>query len=338
MKPSEEREHDAAIEDAALQWLLERQEGFSARRAAEFAAWCAADPRHHAAVTEVEEGLAVLADLPAAQPHIARRLAEREASRAAVTAGVAWLRGFNAWAVGAAAAAIVVLVFAFGGFAWSSTGSRIVTDPTTVRRHVALADGSVLHVNTASDVQVQLTPRERRVTLHRGEAHFAVAPDHERPFVVTAAGLRVRAVGTAFDVRIDGAEVRVIVHEGRVEVSSEAQEGSAAPLLGAGEGVRSRDGRVQPVERLEITRLDAALAWHDATVTFSSLPLQQVVERFNRHNPLQLELGDASLASRPIGGTFSLRQPEALLHLLAQEGDVTVDRASAPGRVILKRK
>jgi transmembrane sensor len=214
-----------------------------------------------------------------------------------------------------------------------------VTDAATVRRQVALADGSVLHVNAATALRVELGARERRVALENGEAHFAVAPDQARPFVVAAGGLRIRAVGTAFDVRAVGDEVQVIVHEGRVEVATDGRiSGAPSPILAAGERVVARAGRVQPVERLDAPALRTALAWHGATVVFIDTPLRDVVARFNAHNTLQLTLADPALAARRIGGTFSLDRVDALVSLLEQEGDVAVERRPGDNAVVLRRK
>ena len=54
--------------------------------------------------------------------------------------------------------------------------------------------------------------------LVRGEAHFVVAADASRPFVVSAGAVSVRAVGTEFVVRYSAREIGVLVTEGRVAV------------------------------------------------------------------------------------------------------------------------
>src|SRR3546814_17986320 len=68
----------------------------------------------------------------------------------------------------------------------------------------------------------------RRVILRRGEASFEVAHNVQRPFVVSAEGLDVRAVGTAFVVGIEDGGVEVTVEEGVVAVGGAAR-GSPRP-------------------------------------------------------------------------------------------------------------
>jgi transmembrane sensor len=62
----------------------------------------------------------------------------------------------------------------------------------------------------------------RRVILQRGEAHFEVTKNPQRPFLVTAAGIDIRAVGTAFGVQLGTTAVEVLVTEGRVSVEKSA--------------------------------------------------------------------------------------------------------------------
>src|SRR3546814_10737544 len=68
----------------------------------------------------------------------------------------------------------------------------------------------------------------RRGVLRRGEASLEVGHNGQRPFVVSAEGLDVRAVGTAFVVGIEDGGVEVTVEEGVVAVGG-AASGSPRP-------------------------------------------------------------------------------------------------------------
>src|SRR5690606_5015875 len=72
------------------------------------------------------------------------------------------------------------------------------------RLNVRLEDGSIVALNTATVLEVAYSPGRRDVRLVRGQALFEVARNHDRPFIVTAGDRRVTALGTAFDVRVDG--------------------------------------------------------------------------------------------------------------------------------------
>src|SRR5262249_31093929 len=68
-------------------------------------------------------------------------------------------------------------------------------------RVVPLSDGSVISLNTDSEVVIAYSDARRSIQLIRGEALFDVSKDPLRPFVVRAGEMEVRAVGTSFTVR-----------------------------------------------------------------------------------------------------------------------------------------
>ena len=85
------------------------------------------------------------------------------------------------------------------------------------QRSITLPDGSILHLNTNSQVKIDYSPAYRNVKLLQGEAYFDVAKQPERPFRVYAGRGRVQAVGTAFTVFYrNNNDVDVVVTEGTV--------------------------------------------------------------------------------------------------------------------------
>lgn len=83
-----------------------------------------------------------------------------------------------------------------------------------------LADGSLIQINTDSQLKVDFSDTVRAVRLMRGEAHFDVTRDPDRPFEVYAGKGMVKAVGTAFSVRLSQDYIKVTVSEGRVDLAA----------------------------------------------------------------------------------------------------------------------
>ena len=327
----------AAIEDAAIVWLTERDDGFSPAREREFAQWLRANPRHAAAVARLEQTLGLLGELPVFRSEIntafdraAPVVAFPPASAEQPTLAPAprrWSRAF-AWAGLAAALAL-------GSF----VGWRALQPPqethftTTVAGYgrARLEDGSTLELNSATALRVQFTAAERRVQLESGEAHFAVAHDTGRPFIVSAGGIAVRAVGTAFNVRYtpDGG-VEVTVTEGKVRVGQSGPASTAAesaPLVSAGQRiVLPKHAPLPSVEHVNPASLRAALAWQSRLADFAEAPLSDVIARFNARSRVQLILADDQLAARRIGGTFALDEAEAFVRLLERDGEIIGER------------
>ena len=82
-----------------------------------------------------------------------------------------------------------------------------------------LEDGSTIWLNSNSEVLIDFSEQTRRVNLVKGEAHFEVAKDQDRPFEVYASDRLVRAIGTAFSVYRLEDRIEVLVTEGKVELA-----------------------------------------------------------------------------------------------------------------------
>lgn len=334
MNPRDHLRTDAALDDEAAAWLCERDEGFTPERAQAFADWRDADPRQAAAVARVGRALALLGEMPAVRAPLEARFGRVKATAAPARRGRVVRLPFRLWSAGIAAALVVGLAAWWSAPLRAPVSERYAAGAATPRR-VALRDGSVVDLNAGSDVRVQFTLRERHVALSVGEAHFEVAHDAARPFVVAAGGVSVRAVGTAFNVQLAAGAVDVLVVEGKVEVTratAPANAADAPSLLAAGD--RARISRDDPTTAPTIVKaapaaIRATLAWQDPLTTFNDVPLREVVTRLNQRNETQLVLDEAALGERKIGGVIALDQVEAFVRLLEQDGDVVAERRSA---------
>jgi len=327
-----------AVRAQAVDWIIRREAGWSQQEAAEFALWRASDLRHEAAVREIESAQDLLARLPES-PAAAAMFEEVEAlSRrpARVVRLSPWLKAAGVFA---AAAAIALVAVKFGPRVLPGSSLTFAT-MAGQHRTVALTDGSTLFLNSGSEVDVDFQTSERRVNLRQGEVHFSVAKDEARPFVVAAGAVRVRAVGTAFNIKREPDAIEVIVTEGKVRVTRDDAAAAGEELfLVAGEstvvGARATDP-LPGGTRLAAGALHAKLAWQAPRLEFANTPLTEVVEKFNRYSRVQLEIGDAELAARPVGGTFNADNAEAFVNLLLASGDLRVERVSET-RVVLRK-
>lgn len=325
--------HDDAIDPrinaAATRQLLRRDAGWSRDEAAEFALWRAADPRHEKAVQRLEAAQRLLRRLPDL-PGAADLIDEADA----LCAAGAQTRSRRWWLAGsvlAAAAAVAVTL-------WIVVPREFAPAPQLAAlnssRTFELTDGSRVFVEGQGEIDVQFQAHERRVLLRRGEARFAVAKDAARPFVVAAANVEVRAIGTVFDVRRGGAFAEVSVSEGKVQVSRLPAGPGSAPLpapifLEVGQSARVDFAASTPLaaDRPASTAPETP-AGPGLRLKFDKTRLADVVAQFNRHSRVQLELGDAALATRPVDGTFDANQAEVFATLMAQSGELRIERLS----------
>jgi transmembrane sensor len=332
-----------AIEQQAAAWVLRTDRGLTAAEQDEFLQWLAADRRHGAALARHKRNWDRLnrlgqwlpehspqpnRDLLAPRPQPAFRL----------------LAGRRAWLAPLALAAAL----AVGFFLWQA---RTAPPPPTAVPVIAsitsrtLEDGSVVELNRGAVISVLYTPGERRVQLERGEAHFTVAKNKARPFIVSAGGVAVRAVGTAFNVRLDSAAVDVLVTEGVVQVKQPAMGGVPSPRepeplqLSAGErtSVPFAVAAVSPVV-VPVTKAQAEdiLAWQPRMLDFTATPLKGIVGEFNRHNdPIRIVIADTALARTDVSASLRSDNVEGFIRLLEAGFGVRAERA---GDTITLRK
>ena len=90
-------------------------------------------------------------------------------------------------------------------------------------------------MNTDTAVSVNYSAQQRQITLHDGEAYFVVAADANRPFQVQTDYGTVRALGMAFNIKIQQQQETVTVYQHAVKVTTE--HGEVLETLPVGQAV-----------------------------------------------------------------------------------------------------
>ena len=324
----------ASIKEAAADWFVRRRDGLSPEAETAYQAWARADPRHEAAMAELRATWEAVS-FPAG------------AGRGQEAAGVldqwaaARRRSYVLATAGLAVAAALVFAFLPLG---SPTKVVRPAAAVAVRPNITtLSDGSTVELNKDAEIASDFTRTRRSVRLIRGEAFFSVTKDATRPFVVSAGGVEVRAVGTAFAVRSGTDGVGVLVTEGRVAVASAApsvpqdvRAGEPLPppqpvYLDAGRSVALTHERFSdtppPVKPVSAEEIGASLAWRGERLESSRMPLSDVAILFNQRNRVQLSISDRAAASIPISGIFWADDPEGFARLLESGLAVRTRRA-----------
>ncbi|TCS17518.1 FecR domain-containing protein [Caulobacter sp. BK020] len=286
-----ETAEDIEAEAARWVWRLDR-DGRLPELEIQLETWLAGDARRRGAFLKAES---VWTLLDRAGGTASRSFAKpaRPVSRRVLLAG----------AGGAIAAAMVgasVLILREDQF---STGVGEV-------RRVPLEDGSAVAINTASAVEVAFQRTQRTVRLKDGEAWFQVAKDVQRPFVVEAGAVRVRAVGTAFSVRRRANGADVLVTEGVVEVWAEGAT-RAPSRLRAGQGAFVDASAVVRPAVAAPDAVDRKLEWRYGKIDLAGETLGEAVADFNRYNERKLVIADPGIADERLYGAFNTGGPDA---------------------------
>jgi len=184
------------------------------------------------------------------------------------------------------------------------------------RMAVTLNDGSQVTLDTQSELSVAFTSSQRAVRLLRGQVYFKVAKDRERPFVVEALNHRIVAVGTAFDVRMDGAQVRVSMVEGTVRVD--------AATITAGEQLIADTALP---DRVSVSDPERFTSWLHGQIVFDNTRLADAVAELNRYSNTKIELADPKIAQLHLSGAFATGRPALFIEAVTSYFPVQIVHA-----------
>ena len=320
---------DANPPDKASEWLtafLERPGDAALRE--RFRRWLDADPGNAADWAEIARTYEILGRTRpahrdqwkgyAAKRRGQRRLPEVPASQARSpdarrTRPNARLRLSRVVAGMAAAALAACLILTVA----PNILPRLVADHVTATaevRTVRLADGSIVRLGPESAIDVAYDGMARTVRLRQGRAFFEVAPDPARPFRVRASLVDATALGTAFEVRVDGRGAGVAVRHGIVHVDGRGGGSLLSEGLGTGDWMtmtwsgEAARGTLPP---------EQVAAWLQGRLVAKDRPVGDVVYELQRYYHGAVILRGDGLAEQPLTGVYDLTDPVTALRAVA---------------------
>jgi transmembrane sensor len=238
-----------------------------------------------------------------------------------------WLGSGTVLASGSVTVAVVLMV-AVGWSILRSEGYVAQTYKTATGevRNEVLPDGSVVGLDTQTDLEWVGSPTDRRVRLIRGEAYFQVVHDSSRPFRIMLAHSQVQVLGTRFDVyqKADG-DVRVSVISGTVAVEA-LDDGQGVPSwsrrLTSGQQIEySPVGLVADVHSIVAAKV---IRWREGMMETQGEPLKDFISDISRYTTERIVIADPRAATQQVGGAFSVRNVNATLDRLSHIAPVTV--------------
>lgn len=329
--------HDPSLNEIdleALRWLALMEHGpLSSQEQLRFQAWVAADTRHKGAVIRAQAASLRLERLAALAG--GRSVLQPPPPRAILPPGNTTRRRMLA---GLAAAAGLAGITAWLGHDWleATWGGTLYTSNVGELKKVTLQDGSVLTMNTQTELRVHYTRERRDISLIRGEAMFTVAHDATRPFGVRVGKWTARAVGTEFGVRrLDEATTDITVTAGVVQMLPPNQNAAGAgPRLAANQKATLGRGGTIEVSQISATQMGTQLAWRTHLVVFSGVPLQEALAEMNRYTHKHIVVNDPEIAQRRIVGVFSTVDSQTFLSAL--EATLGVKAVESGNTVLLR--
>lgn len=330
--PGRDHSARAAVEAEARAWLIRLDQGRPGRRELrEFREWLQRHPAHRDAFARTMADWNSLDDLAGLLAAEAAPVPE------------CWRRRM----VLAAAGLLVILGLAAAlqaiglGFAPERNFTASYATRVGEQRTVILPDGSRIRMNTASNVEVAYQPDYRFLHLNGGEAWFEVAHDRTRPFIVYAGKYAVKAVGTAFSVRVreHNQGIDLAITSGRIEVATLKQriaprvslnknlidKAVARIPLNAGQHAVFNEG-IELAQRMQPVEMEKMLSWRDGMLIFDNDSLQHVVSEISRYTPIRIVISDHSIENLRFGGYFHVNDVSSILATLEQNFGLHVEK------------
>lgn len=316
------------VHDAAARWLARREAGEAGIERA-LDAWLRADPRHQIAFEEIAGAWQESSGLATSRIARERKLAKaplhmrRSTHLAMAGAGLAMIAGLASFG----------LVRGTSPFGLVSQAEAATYETGLGEiRIIALDDGSRLVLDTQSRVKVMLTASARRLELEQGRARFHVAPGR-RPFVVSAAGIRIVPAGKLFDVSLVGGRPVVAALEGSVEL-----RGASATSPDAARQTLAQGEKAVPGSGTAPTRVaEEDIQWVSGMLALDATPLRSAIEAINRYNEVQLRLADPRLGELKVTGAFLAREPGRFAEAVAGIFGLGIERPDS-GTILLGRQ
>lgn len=336
--------------EIASDWLLRIQAGsLDSDELAEWLQWYDADAANRAAFEKVQATFESIHALPRSERSAwAGRLDALEKPERSWLPLPLWLSR-SLWATAAA----LIIAFVTGVFVWQLGGDRSIETSAfkterAAHRDISLPDGSRVHLGAQSRLFLNFTSQTRYLVLEGGEAFFEVAKDKERPFLVQAGEVTIRAVGTEFNVRRVMDKTIVAVTEGVVEVrrslrpddrwprQTTSRSASKAIRVTAGEQV-SIDPAAAAVSVKPIAS-EAVIGWQEGRLEFVDEPLGMVIGTINRYSHREIVITDKSISELRFSGTVSGEHIDEWLSALPEIFPVEVRRVGNQTVLISQRR
>ncbi len=213
------------------------------------------------------------------------------------------------WAV----AASILLLGAIGTFLYHKNRSaalkpvavwKTLSNPDIRTRLAILPDGTQAYLSPNSTLTYASDFSTHRAILLVGEAFFEVVSDQMHPFEVQGGRVKVRVLGTAFNLEAYPSEnlVKVSLVKGRVSVNDTAQGGDAK-LLNAGQCL-TFDKRSDKM-LVDILKVNTIRDWENGYTIFNDIPVRAALERISGQFGMHLDIkAPKDLEGRHVSGVF----------------------------------
>jgi ferric-dicitrate binding protein FerR (iron transport regulator) len=249
-------------------------------------------------------------------------------------------------------AAVFILTFGLSwlvhGYFWNKTATSPIADqiqkvevPLGSKSRIILPDGSVVTLNSGSSLKYSTSnfnSGSRSVFL-TGEGFFSIAKDSARPFYATTTGIKVKVLGTTFNIKAypdeNIEEATVVTGEVEIYASSDKKEKGKLIVLKPNQKavfIKSENdflpndnkmaspiikpATLKTVNLQTSSKIEQTISWKEDKLIFDNEPFSNLVIRIERWYNVKIEVKYQELNSARFTGKFDKETLEQVLNAL----------------------
>jgi ferric-dicitrate binding protein FerR (iron transport regulator) len=215
-----------------------------------------------------------------------------------------------------AAAATVLLVASVGLGWWAYQTNAHPTYQTAYGKiqEIKLADGSrvTLNANSTLDLGGNLADAAVREVWLKGEAYFSIAKRNGAKFIVHTSQADVEVLGTEFNVNTRREQTNVVLHEGKVQLTTANQ-----PTVVMKPGDMATV--VPKSQAIQVKKVQPALyeAWKESYIVLDGKSLPEIITTIEDTFGVTIRLEDTLLMDKQLSGKLRTTVAEDCIDNLA---------------------
>ena len=266
--------------------------------------------------------------------------AEKEQNKELVLHGSHWFSGKRPKLLKVAATLLMVPLFSFGlYFLISKSGVRIDgvaeaassvveerENPTGQKSVLFLDDGTKVWLNAASKISYakDFEDQETRDVYLEGEAFFDVAHDKEKPFVVHTTSLKIKVLGTSFNVKSYSEEktIETTLVQGKVRIEQSGVQGNHIGDIELKPNQRAVFDKQSNVIKVKEVVAENSGSWKVERMVFDGVSIDNVILQMERWFNVRIHVENKGDLDCKLTASIEEESLEEVLKLIEATHDI----------------
>ena len=198
---------------------------------------------------------------------------------------------------------------------------------------IVLADCTKVFLNASSEIYYPVVfPGDKREVGLKGEAYFEVAKDEHRPFFVQTGDVRIRVLGTSFNVTSypEHEKIETTLEQGRIQITNGKEQVDVVPGKQVVYDKKNSQFKMRSVDTKLYT------SWKDGYYKFEQMTLEEIMETLSLWYDLNVFYVNAEVKSLEFTGR--LRRYDRVEGLLRKFEQMNLVEFELNGRNVMIRK